>query len=149
MNYTYPAIFMKYKKDELYEIYFPDLNQMTSGKDLNDAMFMARDLLAIVLSSMIEDESQLPTPSKINEIDSDKIIKKLRSDFSEEEKKEYEITEHFVNYVTVDPIEYAKMHITKYDKKTLTIPHWLNVKGQQANVNFSKLLTNALINYFK
>lgn len=41
------------------------------------------------------------------------------------------------------------MYITKYDKKTLTIPHWLNVKGQEANINLSKLLTQALINYFK
>ena len=129
MNYTYPAIFMKYKKDESYEIYFPDFNQMTSATDLNYAMYMARDLLTIVLSSMIDENSQLPTPSKIKELNSEDIIEKLRNDFSEEEKNEYEISEYFINYVTIDPKEYAKMYITKYDKKTLTIPHWLNVKG--------------------
>lgn len=79
MNYTYPAIFMKYKKDESYEIYFPDFNQMTSATDLNDAMYMARDLLTIVLSSMIDENSQLPTPSKIKELNSEDIIEKLKT----------------------------------------------------------------------
>lgn len=149
MIYTYPAVFMKYKKDNHYGIYFPDLDDMTDGNDLNDAMFMATDLLAIVLSSIIEEKEKIPFPSKIDTIDPKAIIDKLQNDLTYEQKVEDEITEWFVNYISVDPDDYAKKYITKYDKKTLTIPHWLNVKAQEKGINFSKTLTDALISILK
>lgn len=149
MIYTYPAIFMKYKNYDSYGVYFPDLDEITNGNDLNDAMYMARDLLSIVLSTMLEDKQTIPSPSNINSIEPDKIIHDLRRDFTDKERKQEEIEEYFVNYISVDVDKYAKKYITKYDKKTVTIPHLLNVKGKEANVNFSKLLTEALIAYLK
>ena len=149
MIYTYPAVFMKYKKDNHYGIYFPDLDNITDGKDLNDAMFMATDLLALTLSTLIDNNRKIPFPSQLNNIKPKDIIDELQNDFTDKEKKEDEISEYFVNYVSVDPIEYAKKYINKYDKKTLTIPHWLNVKAQEKGINFSKTLTKALIDILK
>lgn len=149
MIYTYPAVFMKYKKDNHYGIYFPDLDNITDGKDLNDAMFMATDLLALTLSTLIDNNQKIPFPSQLNNIKPKDIIDELQNDFTDKEKKEDEISEYFVNYVSVDPIEYAKKYINKYDKKTLTIPHWLNVKAQEKGINFSKTLTKALIDILK
>lgn len=146
---TYPALFMKYKKNNSYSIYFPDLDKMTDGKDLNDAMYMANDLLALVIFSMTEDKMKIPAPSKIDAINPKEIINNIQNDFSEKEKKDNEISEYFVNYVSIDVEEYAKKYITKYDKKTLTIPHWLNVKAQEKGINFSKTLTDALISILK
>ena len=149
MIYTYPAVFMKYKKDNHYGIYFPDLDNITDGNDLNDAMFMATDLLALTLSTMIDNNQKIPFPSQLNSINAKAIVDEMQNDFIDKEKKEDEISEYFVNYISVDPIDYAKKFITKYDKKTLTIPHWLNVKAQEKGINYSKTLTKALIDALK
>lgn len=149
MIYTYPAIFMKYKKDGSYGVYFPDLKEMTDGKDLNDAMAMAIDLLALDISSRKDDKEEIPTPTNLLEIECENIVKQLQDGFTEKEIEDERIIECFANYVSVDVEEYTKKYITKYDKKTLTIPHWLNVRAQKKGVNFSKTLTKALINILK
>lgn len=149
MIYTYPAIFMKYEKDESYGIYFPDFGSMTHGKDLNDAMAMAIDLLALQISVRKDNVDDIPSPSNINSIDCTSYINKLENNFTEKEKQEDRIIESFANYVSVDVEEYAKKYITKYDKKTLTIPHWLNIKAQEKGINFSKTLTKALLEILK
>ena len=50
----------------------------------------------------------------------------------------------FVNIVTVDVEEYAKVHFEKSVKKTLTIPAWLNKAALEQNINFSQVLQDAL-----
>ena len=46
----------------------------------------------------------------------------------------------------VDFNEYRKKLATKRIKKTLTIPSWLNEKAEAENINFSRLLEEALLN---
>ena len=55
----------------------------------------------------------------------------------------------FVNMVTVNVSEYAKIHFEKSVKKTLTIPSWLNRAALEQNINFSQVLQNALIDILK
>lgn len=145
MIYTYPGLFMK-SEDGL-TVTFKDFNNATTqGNDLNDCIYMAQDLLTTLILDLQEENNVIPSPSKLDCYNIQKEVDELNEFASKEICK---IEDCFVNYVSVDPQEFAKLHFDKLDKKTLTIPHWLNVKGKQANVNFSKLLTEALINYFK
>ena len=46
--------------------------------------------------------------------------------------------------VTVDVESYASKNFDRAVKKTLTIPAWLNERAVEQNINFSKVLQNAL-----
>ncbi len=52
--------------------------------------------------------------------------------------------ESFVNIVSVDVAEYARIHFEKSVKKTLTIPAWLHKAALEQNINFSQVLQEAL-----
>lgn len=131
---VYPACF--YKEDNGYSVIFPDLNYLaTCGDTLDDAMSMAVDCLAGYLYSAKLDGEDVPTASNLNDIDPIALAKEL----------EFDYTEYFVNFVTVDVEEYVKSHFNKSVKKTLSIPRWLNDEAIRHNINFSKVLQEALI----
>ena len=50
----------------------------------------------------------------------------------------------FVNYIVADTDEYRKKHDNRAVKKALSIPSWLNSQAEQAGVNFSQVLQDAL-----
>ena len=50
----------------------------------------------------------------------------------------------FVNYVYADTNEYRRKNDSRAIKKTLTLPSWLNAQAEQAGVNFSQVLQDAL-----
>ena len=50
----------------------------------------------------------------------------------------------FITLIELDIDEYRKKYDNKAIKKTLTIPNWLNTKAEANNLNFSKILQNAL-----
>ena len=130
----YPAIFYK-EKDE-YSVIFPDLNYLsTCGENLNDAMEMAIDCLAGYLYTSKLDDDKLPDPSKIDDIHPIDIANTIGFDGKDS----------FINLSSVDLEDYAKTHFNKSVKKTLTIPEWLNREATKKNINFSKVLQEALI----
>lgn len=130
----YPAIFYK-EKDE-YSVIFPDLNYLsTCGENLNDAMEMAIDCLAGYSYTAKLDDDKLPTPSKIDDIHPIDIADTIGFDGKDS----------FINLISVDLEDYAKTHFNKSVKKTLTIPEWLNREATKKNINFSKVLQEALI----
>ena len=53
-------------------------------------------------------------------------------------------TPEFVNLVRVDLDEYRRKHDSRAVKKTLSIPSWLNAQAEQAGINFSAVLQEAL-----
>ena len=124
-KYVYPAVFTP-EEEGRYSVFFPDLEGCyTCGDNLQDAMFMANDVLAFVLYDYESEGREIPKPSRAENIE--------RS------------TEEFVNYVACDTIEYARMHDNKAIKKTLTIPQWLNDAALRKNINFSQVLQEALM----
>ena len=132
----YPACF--YHDDDGYTVVFPDLNYLaTDGKTLEEAMDHAVDCLAGYIYLEKKDGNPIPDASDISDIDALKIARDLDP---EDDPKNY-----FVNYVNVDVDAYAKQHFEKSVKKTLTIPAWLNQLAMENNVNFSKVLQDALI----
>lgn len=131
---AYPAIF--YKEENGYSVVFPDLNYLaTDGETLEQALAMSVDCLAGYLYSAKLDKEEVPTPSGLKAIDPLKVASELDT----------EAGEYFVNIVTVDVDEYAKVHFNKSIKKTLSIPEWLNREALDKGINFSQVLQEALV----
>lgn len=124
-RYTYPAIFTSEEKGR-YSVYFPDLEGCyTCGDDINDALFMGEDALAMTLYNYENEAKAIPKASSFDDISLN--------------------DGEFVNYIACDTLKYRKQHNSKAIKKTLTIPEWLNNAAIEKNVNFSKVLQDALI----
>lgn len=122
-TYIYPAIFT-YDKDGI-SIEFPDLPGCLSCADNDiEAVHNAKDALSLYLHNMEEDNDEIPEPTQISKIKTEK------------------------NQV-VFPIEvwmpYHRALIkTVSVKKTLTIPNWLNAIAEHNKINFSYVLQEAL-----
>lgn len=107
-----------------YFVDIPDLNINTEGSNLVDAINMARD--AIGMWGVYEQDSKrnIPNPSSIFINHSDNQITTL---------------------VDIDFDEYRRKNDNKTVRKNLTIPNWLNIEAEEAGINFSKVLQEALI----
>jgi Uncharacterized conserved protein len=123
-KYVYPAVFTK--ENEWYLVNFPDLEACyTQGEDLEDAISMAEDVLALTLYDYEQEKKEIPVPSS---------AEALKIEQGE-----------FVNFVRCDTMEYRKMYNNKAVKKTLSIPEWLNEEAIALGVNFSGILQEALM----
>lgn len=130
---AYPACF--FKEENGYSVIFPDLNNLaTCGHTLDEALTMAVDCLAGYLYWLQADGETAPAASPIDKIHLAEIA----------EESEVSPEDAFVNIITVDVAEYAKVHFEKSVKKTLTIPAWLNKAALEQNINFSQVLQDAL-----
>ena len=126
MNYIYPAIFYP-ENDGRYSVIFPDLNDLaTYGNNLADAFAMAQEACGQYLFTSLRDGDPLPAASDISNVEKDDNAA-------------------FVNLVCVNLDEYARAYDDKAVKKTLTIPAWLNSACENAGINYSKVLRDALI----
>ena len=122
MRTAYKTIFTE--TADGYLVYVPDFNCNTEGKDIAEAMYMARDVIGLMGITMEDMGKEIPLPESSN----------------------YEYAgEELTLYVDVDFTEYRKKNDNKRVKKTLTIPSWLNEKAEAENVNFSRVLEEALI----
>ena len=123
---AYPAIFTP-EEDGGYFIKFPDLQGAYTGIYEEDGIAfgisMAEEALGLTLAGCIEDDDFTPAPSDINDLTAP--------------------PGGFVTMVKVDVEEYLRDNAPV--KKTLTIPKWANNLGNRCGVNFSKLLTNAIV----
>lgn len=122
MKYVYPAVFTPLPDGE-FDVKIPDLpGCRTCGKNLADAIFMAGDAASMWLWDAESKSEAIPCANDLPAVASPK----------------------FVNYVVADTDEYRKKYDTRAVKKTLTIPCWLNTQAEQAGVNFSQVLQDAL-----
>ena len=121
--YIYPAVF-DYADDGI-SVFFPDLpGCLTCGKTDEEASKMAEEALGLHICGMEEDNDDIPEPSKGNEItlEPNQRIFLVRVWMPKARNE-------------VKPV---------YVKKTLTIPSFLNKAAQEARINFSNLLQEAL-----
>ena len=113
---------------------FPDLNYLsTCGDSVNEALRAAVDCLAGYLYSC-KKEGVVVSEASSEKVNVCHVAEELG----------LKAEEAFVNIVTVDVEEYAKLHFEKAVKKTLTIPVWLNDMALRNNINFSQVLQDAL-----
>ena len=68
MKYIYPAVFYK-EEDGRYSVLFPDFDVATCGDDLDDAITMAEECLALQLKGLRQDGDDFPAPSPLDKIE--------------------------------------------------------------------------------
>jgi len=103
----------------------PDFEADTQGKDLSEAIEMARDLIGILGISMQDKNQELPIATPLAS-----IIKENDTDI--------------VTLIDIDFSEYRRRNDLKVVKKNCTIPSWLNYEAEKAGLNFSSLLAEAI-----
>lgn len=142
MLVSYPAIFYYCPEEDGFYINFPDIEGAgTQGDSIEDALYMASEYLGIMASSILENGGKLPKKSNINEIS---IVEDFPFKDEDEFVGYYDLDKSFVSLVYVELDDYFGSQ--ELIKKTLSIPKWTNDFGKKMNLNFSKLLTDAIIN---
>ncbi|WP_295757392.1 type II toxin-antitoxin system HicB family antitoxin [uncultured Oscillibacter sp.] len=122
MKYAYPAIFTPAAEGG-YDVKVPDLpGCRTCGDDLADAIFMAEDAISMWLWTAENKNEVIPAATVLQSVEAPR----------------------FINYVYADTDAYRKKNDARAVKKTLSIPSWLNTMAEEAGVNFSQILQEAL-----
>ncbi|MEE0210598.1 MAG: type II toxin-antitoxin system HicB family antitoxin [Negativibacillus sp.] len=124
MKNAYPIV-MTPEKDFVI-VFVPDFNINTQGKNIPDAIEMARDAIGLMGIDMQDDGKELPKVSNIADIQAEAPSNSIAS------------------LVDVDFGEYRRKNDMRTVKKNCTIPSWLNFEAEQAGVNFSAILQAAL-----
>ncbi len=122
---VYPVVFKENKKDKIpFYVYVPDLDCNTQGKDFADAIEMARDIINLTVVDMEDEGVEIPMPGS----------------------REYKLKSgEFLSYVDVDTVAYRIKLRNLSVKKNCTLPQWLASKAEEAGINFSKVLQEALL----
>lgn len=123
MKKAYPIILTQGEKYII--VYVPDFNINTQGTDVPNAIEMARDAIGLIGIDMEDDGEALPEASSISAISSGD-------------------GNGIITLVDVDFAEYRRKNDMRTIRKNCTIPSWLNHAAEQAGVNFSAVLQNAL-----
>ena len=116
---TYPAIF--HKEETGYWVEFPEFGGGTEGKNIEEAMKNAREMLENVLASYIDEGMELPISSDILKI---------------------EVSDGFVSMIQVDPAPFVRSN--KAIRKNVTVPEWLVRLADREKINYSEVLAQAL-----
>lgn len=130
MKKAYPVIFTQVDDVVLVEV--PDLEILTEGEDVPDAIEMARDAIGISVISREEHREAIPDASGLSEIDVSK------GTFANEGSG-------FVSFVDVDFDIYRRKLDNKTVRTNVTLPNWLKLEAEKAEINISKVLQEALM----
>lgn len=130
MKKMYPVIFTQMKDCILIEI--PDLDIFSEGKDMVEAIEMARDAISLKIVSLEDNGEKVPEATEIFMIDVSK------SAFANDGKS-------FLSIVDVDITEYRRKIDTKPVRRNVSLPGWLNYAAEEAGLNVSRVLQEALI----
>ncbi|ANR70309.1 antitoxin HicB [Selenomonas sp. oral taxon 126] len=123
MKYIYPAIFTEEEDGILVD--FPDLpNCYTDGANLEEAFENAEDALALALWHLEEECADIPVPSAPATL----TVPKSAS----------------VALVRTDTLPVRQMNDMRTVRKNVTLPGWMDTLAREHNINFSKLLQNAI-----
>ncbi len=119
----YPAVF--HPEDIGYSVSVPDIDGcFTQGDTLDEAYSYTIDAIGLCLEDCFANNSEPPKSTNPKDIICEK--------------------DDFVVLIEFNMLEYMKKHDSKAVKKTLTIPSYLNTCAENANINFSALLQDAL-----
>ena len=130
MKKVYPTIFTQ--ADDVVLIEVPDMGILTEGKDIADAVEMARDAIGLKGISLEDDKLKIPKPSEIADIDIQ------NGAFTDD-------GESFVSLVDVDFVAYRSRLDNKTVRRNVTLPNWLNREAEEAHLNVSRVLQEALM----
>lgn len=130
MKTVYPVIFTQAAEGVLVEV--PDLEIFTEGKEMADAIEMARDAIGLKGISMEDAGEALPKPSPVAAVDPKKGA------FAQDGAG-------IVSMVDIDFTAYRRRANNKMVRRNVTLPAWMDQEAAQAKINVSKCLQNALL----
>lgn len=130
MKTVYPVIFTQTDNTVLVEV--PNMGILTEGKDMVDAIDMARDAIGLKGISIEDGGNEIPNASDIKDIELN------NGTFAED-------GESYVFLVDIDFSEYRRKVDNKVVRRNVTLPNWLNLEANKAHINVSKVLQEALI----
>jgi predicted RNase H-like HicB family nuclease len=126
MKLIYPAIFFPDSEEGGYTVEIPDLpGCVTQGYSLEEAIDMGVDAASGWILGEWESGREVPAPSSITDVKPD-------------------TPSAFVNMLVLDMDAYTERFGNKAVRKNLTIPAWMNAFAETHNINFSKVLQNAI-----
>lgn len=118
---VYPVILSK--NGDGYFVTVPDFTINTEGKNIADAIAMARDAIGLNVLQLEANNVTVPEPySQYFQVQDDDIL----------------------TLVDIDITDYRNKYENRTVKKNCTIPYRLNVDAEKAGINFSQLLQEAL-----
>lgn len=130
MKAIYPVLFTQTNDNVLIEV--PDLEILTEGTDLADAINMARDAIGVTGISMQDKKEEIPQPSKM-------------SDINLSEGTFYKEGDTVVSLVDIDFNEYRRKVDTKTVRRNVALPSWLDYEAEHTGINVSRVLQEALM----
>ena len=126
MKLVYIAIFDP-NDDGSYTVTVPDLpGCVTEGSNLAEAIDMSIDAASGWILGELEEGNSIPSATPFFEVQLDD-------------------PNCFKSIISLDMNAYAEKYSTKTVRKNITIPAWLNTYGEKNNINFSKVLQDALL----
>lgn len=129
MKLVYGACFYQDQESGAYAVVVPDLPGCTTGGfDLAEALEMAVDAASGWVLNELEDGKDIPLATSIEKVELDP-----------------DMGAGFVAPIVLDMDSYTEKFGKKSIRKNLTVPNWLNTKAEQAHINFSQVLQEALI----
>jgi predicted RNase H-like HicB family nuclease len=121
----YPIIITRTDSDDYrYFVEIPDVDGFTEGNTIEEALEMARSYIGEMAIDNLDTGESLP-PSN----ESLPTVKDPNS---------------LVTLIDIDIDDYIRKHDNRLVKKTLTIPSRLNELAKEHNINFSRVLVDAL-----
>lgn len=130
MKNVYPVYFTI--TDDVVLIEVPDLEILTEGTNMNNAIDMARDAIELKCVSLEDAKEEIPVPSDIAALDISKCT------FAEDGKT-------IVSLVDIDSTEYRRKIDTRTVRRNVALPSWLNYEAEHAGINVSRVLQEALM----
>jgi hypothetical protein len=110
------------------------MNIDTFGKSTEDAIEMARDAIGLMGIALEDDGRDLPDASSY-----DAAMKKAKED-----TEFIDYTTGIITLVDVDFAAYRNKMENRAVRKNCTIPYWMNEAAENAGINFSQLLQDAI-----
>lgn len=123
MNFIYPCV-IHCEEDGYWSEFVDFKGCFSEGDTLEEILSNSKEALQSIILYNIEEKKSLPTPTPIKNI--------------------IEEQNTFKTY-----IDCKILGNTKLVKKTLSIPEWVNNIGIEKGLNFSKVLTDAIIKELK
>lgn len=123
MKVAYPIVMTQ--GESYVVVYIPDFDCNTEGHDYADAISMARDAIGLVGITMEDNKQALPKPSALAEVAA-------------------RYPEGLATLVDVDFTAYRRQNDMRTVRRNVSLPSWLNAAAEQAGLNVSAVLQNAL-----
>lgn len=133
MKQVYPVIFTQLNDEKntvLIEV--PDLEILTEGFGMADAVEMARDAIGLKGICYEDEGKEIPQPRAMADVEASK------GTFGEE-------GERCISLVDIDFQEYRRRTDHKTVRRNVTLPNWLNQEAEKAHINVSRVLQDALM----